>query len=164
GSPAPSVAPHSPHAHRLSHALQRLHAAVLEPHPRRGARQRAHGVRDQYFACCREPADPRGDVDGAAVDVVAPVRIFFARDVAGVEAEVKWKAGFVAGAAAGEGGFDRLAGARKDGKDAVAEELAFDGGAGVLVDDGAEGGVEVASLRAEGGVAEALSEGGGVGD
>ena len=66
--------------------------------------------------------------------------------------------------AAGERGLDRLAGAGEDGEDAVAEELAFDGGAGVLADDGAEGGVEVAGLRAEGGVAEALGEGGGVDD
>src|SRR5262245_33329613 len=34
----------------------------------------------------------------------------------------------------------------------------------MLADDGAQGGVEVACLRAEGGVAEALREGGGVGD
>src|SRR2546423_287900 len=66
--------------------------------------------------------------------------------------------------AAVEGGFDGLAGACEDGEDAVAEELAFDGGARVLADDSAEGGVQVAGLRAEGGVAEALGEGGRVGD
>ena len=104
-------------------------------------------------------ADAGGDVDRAAVDVV-----LLADDVAGVEAEVEGEACVVAGAGAGEGGFDGLAGAGEDGEDAVAEELAFDGGAGVLADDGAEGGVEVAGLRAEGGVAEALGEGGGVGD
>src|SRR6266542_2934287 len=47
---------------------------------------------------------------------------------------------------------------------AVAKELAFDGGAGVLADDGAQRAVEIASLRAEGGVAEALCQGSGVGD
>ena len=61
-------------------------------------------------------------------------------------------------------GLDRLTGGREDGEDAVAQELAFDGGARVVADDGAEGGVEVARLRAEGGVAEALGEGGGVDD
>ena len=74
------------------------------------------------------------------------------------------EAAVVAGRGAGERGFDRLSRAREDGEDAVAEELAFDGGAGVLADDGAERGVEVAGLRAEGGVAEALGEGGGVDD
>ena len=74
------------------------------------------------------------------------------------------EAAVVARCAAGEGGFDGLAGAGEDGEDAVAEELAFDRRAGVLADDGAEGGVEVARLGAEGGVAEALGEGGGVDD
>src|SRR2546428_218539 len=72
--------------------------------------------------------------------------------------------GVVAGFAAGERGFDRLASAGEDGEDAVAEELPFDGGAGVLADDGAESGVKVTRVRAEGFVAEPLSEGGGVGN
>ena len=74
------------------------------------------------------------------------------------------ESGVVAGAGAGERGFNGLPRAGKDSEDAVAEELAFDGGARVLANDGAEGGVEVAGLRAEGGVADALGEGGGVGD
>src|SRR5207244_12939102 len=100
-----------------------------------------------------------GDVYRSAVDVVV-----FADDVAGVEAEVEGKGGRVAGAAAGERGPDRLTGAREDGEDAVAEELAFDGDARVFADGRAEGGVEVAGFRAEGRVAEALGEGGGVSD
>src|SRR5439155_4684714 len=63
-----------------------------------------------------------------------------------------------------EGGIDRLASGGEDGEDAVTEELAFDRGAGVLTDDRAEGAVELAGLRAEGRVAEALGEGGAVGD
>ncbi len=65
---------------------------------------------------------------------------------------------------ASERGFDRLTGAGEDCKDAVAEELAFDGGACVLADDGTQRAVQIARLRAEGGVAEALGEGGGVDD
>jgi hypothetical protein len=72
-----------------------------------------------------------------------------------VEAEVEWEAGIASRRAASQRRFDRLPGASEDGEDAVAEELAFDGGAGVLSDDGAESGVEVAGLRAEGGVAQA---------
>ena len=72
------------------------------------------------------------------------------------------EAGVVAGSGAGEGGFDGLAGAGEDGEDAVAEELAFDRGAAVIADDRAQRGVEIARLGAEGGVAEALGEGGGV--
>src|SRR5439155_27115051 len=70
----------------------------------------------------------------------------------------------VASAAAGERCLDGPAGAREDREDAITEELAFDGGAGVLADDVAEGGVDVTRSRAEGSVAEALGEGGGVGD
>src|SRR5207245_1577210 len=114
---------------------------------------------DQHLTGCGEAADARGDVDGAAVDVVV-----VADDVAGVEAEMEGKAGVVPSLAAGQRGLDRLAGGGEDGEDAIAEELAFDGGASVIADDGAEIGVEIAGLRAEGGVAEALGEGGGVGD
>ncbi len=74
------------------------------------------------------------------------------------------EAGVVAGAGAGECGVDRLTSAREDSEDAVAEELALDGCAVVVADDGAKSVVEFARLRAEGGVAEALGEGGGVGD
>ncbi len=74
------------------------------------------------------------------------------------------KTGVVTGAAQASAASIAWRALREDGKDAVAEELAFDRGAGVVADDGAEGGIEVAGLRAEGGVAEALGEGGGVGD
>ena len=74
------------------------------------------------------------------------------------------EAGVVARTATGEGRLYRLAGGGEGGENAVAEELAFDGCAGVLADNAAEGGVEVAGLRAEGGVAEALGEGRGVDD
>src|SRR5437870_4017493 len=46
--------------------------------------------------------------------------------IARVEAEVEGEAGVAAGAGAGKRRFDRLAGAREYGEDAVAEELAFD--------------------------------------
>jgi len=52
-----------------------------------------------------------------------------------VEAEVEGEAALATGAAAGKGGFDGLAGAGEDGEDAVAEELAFDGGAAGIADD-----------------------------
>src|SRR4029450_10812154 len=55
---------------------------------------------------------------------------------------------------------DCLPGACEHGENAVAEELALDCGARVVADDGAEGAVEIAGLRAKGGVAEALGEGG----
>src|SRR5438046_783923 len=70
----------------------------------------------------------------------------------------------VARAAAGEGRLDRLAGGGEDGEHAVAEELAFDGSTCVLADDGPECGIEVSRFVTEGGVAEALGEGGGVDD
>ena len=150
---------HRPHPHRLPDALQRLLAAVLEGTPAE-VRASERTVSDTSTSPGAErPLMRDGDVDGAAVDVVV-----LADDVAGVEAEVEGEAGVVARPGAGERGLDRLAGAGEDGEDAVAEELAFDGGAGVVADDGAEGGVEVARLRAEGGVAEALGEGGGVDD
>src|SRR5439155_23971441 len=112
------------------------------------SRQRAHRVRHEDLARRRQPADARSDVDGAAVDV-----LLLADDVAGVEAEMQGHPGVVASAAAGERCFDGLAGAREDREDAITEELAFDGGAGVLADDVAEGGVDVTRFRAEGSVA-----------
>src|SRR5439155_10303121 len=105
------------------------------------------------------PADPRRDVDRAAVYVIV-----FADHVAGVEPQMQRQPRILAGAGAGHRRLDRLPRAREDGEDAVPEELAFDWGAGVFADDGAEGGVEIPRLRAEGGVAEALGEGRGVDD
>ena len=61
-------------------------------------------------------------------------------------------------------GLDRLTGGREDGEDAVAQELAFDGGAGVLADHRTQRAVQLARLLTEGSVAEALGEGGGVDD
>src|SRR5438034_10723764 len=81
-----------------------------------------------------------------------------------MDAEVEGEGGGVAGACAGECGSDRLASGGEDSEDAVAEELAFDGGAGVVADDGSEDDVEVSCLLAEDCVAEALGERGGVGD
>ena len=63
-----------------------------------------------------------------------------------------------------DGCLDPLTGRGKDREHTVPQQLSFDGGAGVIADDGAEGGVEVAGLVAEGGVAQALGEGGGLGD
>jgi len=65
---------------------------------------------------------------------------------------------------AGEGGFDGLTGAAKDGEDAVAQELPFDRRAGMLADDSPERAVEVARSSAEGSVTQALGEGCGVDD
>src|SRR4051794_23015723 len=52
------------------HAVERLHAALLEPQPRAddGAVRRPRG---QHLAGSRQRGDPRGDVDGHAADVVA---------------------------------------------------------------------------------------------
>ncbi len=77
---------------------------------------------------------------------------------------MKGEAGIFAGTGAGERGLDGLPGAGEDGEDPVAEELAFDGCAGVIADDGSERGVEFTGLLAEGGIAEALGERGGVSD
>src|SRR6266516_2198027 len=65
---------------------------------------------------------------------------------------------------AGKRRLDGLAGAREDGEDTVTEKLTLDGSAGVLANDAAQDAVEVKGFRAECGVAEALGEGGGVGD
>ena len=59
---------------------------------------------------------------------------------------------------------DGLCGRGEGREDAVAEELAVDGGATGVADGGAEAGVEGAGGFAEAGVAEALGEGGGVDD
>src|SRR2546426_10235271 len=138
--------------------LQRLLAAVLERDSAR-PRQRADSVRHQHFTRGREPADARGDVHGAAVDVVV-----LADYVAGVEAQMQRHSGGCPRLPAGQRRLDRLPRTREDGEDAVAEELAFDRNAAVVADDGAESSVQIARLRAEGGVAEALGERGGVGD
>ncbi len=61
----------------------------------------------------------------------------------------------VAGATASEGRLDRLARAREDGEDAIAEQLAFDGSAVVLANGGAERRIQLARLRPESRVAEA---------
>src|SRR5439155_26906929 len=123
------------------------------------SRQRPYCLRHEHVAGCRKPADPRCDVDRAAVHVA-----LLADHIAGVEAEVEGEASVVAGAYASEGALDRLAGAREYGEDSVSEELALDWGPPMVADDGAEGTVEVAGLRPEGGVAEAFGEGCGVGD
>src|SRR5439155_13519448 len=132
---------------RLADALERLLPAVLETHTCRSPRQIGYGARYQHLARRRQPADARGDVHRAAVNVVV-----LADHVAGVEAEVEGETGVVARTPAGEGGFDRLAGGGERREDAVAEQLALDGGAGVLAAEGVQGGVEVAGLPAEGGV------------
>src|SRR5438128_2912033 len=144
---------HSPHPHRLPDTLKRLLASVLEPHAPPTCAQRAHRLRHEHFSGRRQPADARGDVNRTAVDVVV-----LADDVPCVEADVEGKARIVAGAAAGEGGLDRLTGGTEDGENTIPEELAFDSHAGVFVDNGAESAIEIAGLLAEGGVAEALGE------
>src|SRR5439155_13627224 len=126
--------PHCKDAHGLAHTLKRLLTSVLNRYARGSPRQRAHGVRDQHLARRREAADSRGNVDGAAEDVV-----FLADHIAGVEAEVQREAGVIARAGAGECRLDRLRGAGKRGEDAVSEELAFDWCAGVVASDAAKG-------------------------
>ena len=85
---------------------------------------------DQHLPRRRQPRNARGNVDGAAVDVVV-----LSDHVAGVEAEVEGQATLVARLPARHRRLDRLAGEGEDGEDAVAEKFAFDGGAGVLADD-----------------------------
>ena len=138
--------------------------AVLEPHPRRRARQRADRVRHQHLARRRQPADARGDVDGAAVDVVAPVRVFLARHVAGVQAEMQGQTGVIAGPGAAPRRLDRLARRREHRQDSVAQRRPFDRCARALPDHCPQRGVELPRLRAERRVAEALGKRGGVGD
>ena len=74
------------------------------------------------------------------------------------------KGGLVAGAGAVERHLDRLPGACEHGKDAVSERLRLNASAAVVPNDGPKEAVQLAGLRPEGGVAEALGEGGGVGD
>src|SRR5438445_13215499 len=51
GCAVPSLRlPHCPYPHRLTDALQRLLAAVLEPPPRRRSRPRAHRLRAPHLA------------------------------------------------------------------------------------------------------------------
>src|SRR5439155_26092396 len=121
--------------------------------------QRPHRLRHQHLARRREPADAGGDVHGAAVNVP-----LFADDVAGVEAEMEREARLAASSRAGKGGLNRSSGAGEDGEDTVTQKLAFYRTAVVLTDYASESTVEVAGLRAEGGIAEALGEGCGVRD
>src|SRR5947209_3877753 len=131
GCAAPSVCRlHSPHSYRLADALQRLLASVFEAYSSRRPREASDDIRDENLAHRGQAADAGGDVDSAAVDVV-----LLADDVASVEAEVEGEGRLGACLAAGERGFDGLPRAGEDGEDAVAEELAFDGGAAVLADD-----------------------------
>src|SRR5439155_24732698 len=133
--------------------------AILECDTCASAGEATDDVGDQHLPGRGQPADPRGDVHRATVDVA-----LLADDVAGVEAEVKRETAVVAGIHAGECGLDRLTAAREDREHAVAEELAFDRGAAVVTDDSAEGAVQLAGLRAESAVAEALGDSSGVGD
>src|SRR2546426_2186210 len=138
-------------------SLRPAPALRFEGNARAGAGERPDRVRDDHFARGRQAADPRGDVDGAAVNVP-----LFADDVAGVEAEMEREARLAASSRAGKGGLNRSSGAGEDGEDTVTQKLAFYRTAVVLTDYASESTVEVAGLRAEGGIAEALGEGCGV--
>src|SRR6266536_3195766 len=103
-------------------AFEGVLAPVGEGDAGGGAGEGADGVGDEDLAGFGESHDPGGDVDGAAVDVVA-----LAQYVAGMEAEVELEAGALGGGVAAQGAFDRLAGGGEDGEEAVAEERALDG-------------------------------------
>src|SRR5438132_4382637 len=112
---------HRPDAHCIRDSLQPLVATVLERHTSRSPRQRAYRLGHQHLARRRQPANARGDVHSATVDIA-----LLTDDIPGVEAEVQGEAAVSAGAGAGKRRFDRLSGAREYGEDAVAKELPFD--------------------------------------
>src|SRR6266542_4457908 len=155
---------HRPHLHPLPHPLQALFAAVLKLYARRRPRQRAHRLRHQHLARCGEPADARRDVDRAPVDVVASVWVFLARDIAGVQAQVQGQTGVIAGLAAAQRRLDCLSRRCEHCEHAIPQRRPFDGPPTALADKPPQRGAELACLRAEGGIAEALGQRGGVGD
>src|SRR5689334_20368390 len=112
-------AAHGEDADGVSDALEAVVAAVVEGGGGGGAGEVADGLRDEDLARGGERADAGGNVDRAAVDVVA-----FADDVAGVEADVERQLSAALNAAAC--GFDRLGGGGEGAHDAVAEHLAGD--------------------------------------
>src|SRR3990170_5690403 len=114
---------------RVGDALKGLLAAVVERHARRGAGKRAHRVRHQHLARRGRARDPGSDIDRPAVDVVP-----LADDVTGVDAQVQRQSGLVSCLPALQRRLYRLVGRREDGKDTVAEELAFDRRALALAD------------------------------
>src|SRR3990170_4715699 len=143
----------------LSDALQLVLAPVLEADTRRRAGKTPHRVRHEHLArggCARYSG---GDVNRAAVDVVA-----LADHVTGVDAEVELKADRFAGGVAAQSALDGLPGGGEDSQNAVAEELTFDGGAAGFADHASEHRVQLAGLLPEGRVAQPLGEGGGVRD
>src|SRR5438105_7572639 len=134
---------HRKHALQSVDAFEGMLAAVFERHAGGGASEIGDGARHQHLTRRGQPADPRRDVHGTAVDVAAAVGVGLADHVPGVEPEVQRETGVVASTGAGERGLDGLAGGGEDRKDTIAEELALDRRAGVLADDGAESAVQL---------------------
>src|SRR3972149_5649390 len=142
-------------------SLQRLPPPVLERHARRRPRQRPHRVRHQHLTRRRQAADPRRNVHRATVDVVAPVRVFLPRHVAGVEAEVQGQTGVIAGLAAAARRLDRLPRPRDRREHAVAQRRALYRRPRALADQRPQGDAELPRLRPEGSVAQPPGGGGG---
>src|SRR5439155_8506647 len=119
----------------------------------------ADDVRYQHLTRRRQPADPRGDVDRAAVDVV-----LLSNHIPGVQAQVQRQSRVAARRRARDRRLDGLAGRGEDGEDTVAEELAFDRGARVPANPSTQGSVPLARLCAKRAAAEVPGEGSGIGE